>query len=213
RSSGRLVSTALYGGGRTSDPEIQVIATLLREFRDIELYAFKLKPNKVILKAKTQDGYPVLIHPQYRIPKPMRLNGKNAKRQFYWYVDLAVEIYDKRDESVVIGIWAMEYDGCAEHFTESGIKSDRFRDMVINTETDIVNVHITKEHWASYQNEYTTNMLRFIERRTRDATFMSLSDLKLRDVNLMSSPELEFVNENGTLRATSWEFTVPEENT
>ncbi|HCG9584421.1 TPA: hypothetical protein ACF3XD_004573 [Vibrio parahaemolyticus] len=103
---------------------------MLREFRDIELYAFKLKPNKVILKAKTQDGYPVLIHPQYRIPKPMRLNGKNAKRQFYWYVDLAVEIYDKRDESVVIGIWAME-----------------------------------------------------------------------------------FVNENGTLRATSWEFTVPEENT
>lgn len=210
QSSGRLVSTALYGSGRTSEPEVHVIATLLKHFINIELYAFRLNPNKVILKAKTQEGYPVLIHPQYRIPKPLRLNEKGSKIQYYWYVDMVVEIYDINTESVVIGIWAMEYDGHPEHLTESGIKADRFRDMVINTETDITCIHVTKEKWASHKNEYISNMLRFIERRTRDASFMSLSDLKLRDVNLMSSPELEIVNVNGTLRAIAWERTVPE---
>ncbi|MDX7844629.1 hypothetical protein [Aeromonas caviae] len=213
KSNGLLVSTALYGSSRTSDAEIHVVSALLKEFNDIELYAFKTVPNKVILKAKTQDGHRVLIHPQYRVPKPLRLNGENLKKQDYWYVDLAIEIFDKNTESVVIGIWAMEYDGHPEHFTESGIKRGRFRDMVINTETDIFCIHVTKEMWASDQNEYISNMLRFIERRTRDASFMSLSDLKLRDVNLVSPPELEIVNDNGTMRAISWELAAPEENT
>ncbi len=190
-----------------------MIAALLKQFNNIEIYAFKTMPSKVVLKAKAQDGHPVLIHPQYRIPKPLRLNGKNFKRQDYWYVDLAIEIFDKDTGTVIIGIWAMEYDGYPDHFTESGIKRDRFRDMVINTETDIVCIHVTKERWSSDQNEYISNMLRFIERRAQDASCMSLSDLKLRDVNLMSLPELEIVNDNGTLRAVSWEFTASEENT
>src|SRR5690606_41887154 len=84
-----------------------------------------------LLTLSLPDALPIFIHPQYRIPKPLRFNQKNDKRQYYWYVDLAVEIYDKQTESVIIGIWAMEYDGFPEHRSEEHTSELQSRENLV----------------------------------------------------------------------------------
>lgn len=201
---GESAAIALVGNEKTSKSEIEVVAKFISNFSPLNIYSYKTTPRKAVLSGRSYQGNLVHIHPQFRIVKPPRVTEN--KRQDYWYVDFAVQIFSKRIPSVCIGLWGAEYDGHTAHFVESGVLKSHFRDVVMENEIGMRPIHITKDHWKKYPNEYINNLLLYIDRRNAETESLSDSDLNMCYFNLFESPELEVVGNGPVKQGLSWEL-------
>ncbi|WP_337228541.1 hypothetical protein [Proteus faecis] len=202
------VAIGLLSAGKCSYPEAIVMSTIIGWFNDIGIYSYTEKPMSVCFSARTNNGYHLLIYPQYRLAKPKYLNNQGRNQQDYWFVDLAIEflVYDKEDcESVIIGIWGLEYDGHPIHFVEGGIKSSQTRDLVIDTEYGISLKHIHKELWSENENLVKANLHAFIYRLYTSTALLPFEALRNKKVNLEKLPTLDLIeSSDGVFRATHW---------
>lgn len=204
RIIGETAAIALIGNEKTSKIEIEVVAEIISHLNPLNIYSYKMRPNKAVLSGRTHQGNLVHIHPQFRVPKPQRIT--DGSRQDYWYVDMAIQLYSRRDENICIGLWGAEYDGHPQHFLESGVEKSHFRDVVMENEIGMRPIHITKEYWAKHPQEYKDNMIRYFERRNYETETLSMEDLRLSYFNVFVSPELEITGEGPIKDAISWEF-------
>lgn len=201
---GETAAIALIGNERTSKIEIEVVAEIISHLKPLNIYSYKMQPNKAVLSGRTCQGNLVHIHPQFRVPKPQRVTEGN--RQDYWYVDMAIQLYSRRDENICIGLWGAEYDGHPQHFLESSIGKSHFRDVVMENEIGMRPIHITKEYWEKHPQEYRDNMAKYFERRNHETDNLAMEDLRLSYFNVFVSPELEITGDGAVKRAVSWEL-------
>lgn len=202
-SLGDVAAIALIGNERNSRTEIEVVADIVSNLRPLDIWSYKLRPNKAILVGRSYQGNLVRVHPQFRIQKPQRITANNQIE--YWYVDLAIQVFSRRDEGVCIGLWGCEYDGHPAHFVESGIIKSQFRDVVMENEIGMRPIHITKEYWSKHPREYIRNLLTYIDRRNFDTDSLSEENLKLSLFNIFEAPELDLVGEGPVKQGISWE--------
>ncbi|NHB97213.1 hypothetical protein [Photorhabdus stackebrandtii] len=204
----KSVAVGLLSAGRCSYPEALMISKIIDKFRGIEIFSYTEKPQSVCFSAMIDDEKIVYIYPQYRLIKPLYLNTKGRKQQDYWHIDLAIELHivnSTNDDSAIIAIWGMEYDGHPQHFNESSIRNSHLRDLTINTEYDINIMHITEEIWKDKPQLVHANLSRFIERRYQDVKKISFDDLKNRQINLTKLPTLDLIRmSDGSVKATHW---------
>ncbi|WP_338883541.1 hypothetical protein [Xenorhabdus sp. TH1] len=204
----KSVAVGLLSAGKCSYPEALMISKIIGEFSSVEICSYTEKPQSVCFLANIDDKKNVYIYPQYRLMKPLYLNKKDRKQQDYWYIDLAIELHIVNpidDDSAIIAIWGMEYDGHPQHFIESGIQDSNLRDLTINTEYDINIMHITKEIWENRSRLVHANLSRFIERRYQDVKGIPFNDLKNRQINLTKLPTLDLIRiPDGSVKATHW---------
>lgn len=202
---GRMAAIALIGNERTSRDEITVLTTIISSFQPLNLYSYKMSPNKAVLSGRSPQGNRVLIYPQFRIEKPERIITR-PNRTEYWYVDIAIKIFSRKDSDICIGLWAAEYDGHPQHLIESGITFSHFRDVVIDNVIGMRPVHITKNFWSSNTKEYIDNLSLHIDRANQSTDCLSLINLRSVYSNSYDSPELEIVGDGKIKEAISWEL-------
>ncbi|WP_287880937.1 hypothetical protein [Aquitalea sp.] len=200
---GTIAAVALVGNQNNSRMEVEVIAAIIKHLKPLDIHSFTVNPNKAILVGRTPQGNIVHIHPQYRVAKPKRILAEG--KQDYWYVDMAIKIYSSIDENTCIGLWGVEYDGHPQHFIETGVIKSHFRDVVIENETEMRPIHITKEGWSNYPDEYIRHMMNYFYRRVRDTEHMSLEDLRNTYWNVFETADFEVIGEGKIKRAVPWE--------
>jgi len=174
---------SLQGVERTSQAEIEVIASLISQFSPLEIDFFQNSPRRITLKGQFTQGHTVCIDPQYKVDN---INPKNQP----WAIDLVLRLNRLiGQDSVEIAAIGIEYDGHISHYVESKIKDTYKRDSAITRNEGFQLLRISPELWKSSKEDLKKTIKKFFEYHIRKIEKVQLSTINAQQFK-------NFIHEN-----------------
>lgn len=176
---------SLQGVEKTSQAEIEVIASLISQFSPLEIDNFQNSPRRITLKGQFPNGHIVYIEPQYKV------GNINPKAQ-PWAIDLVLRLNRWIGQDLVeIAAIGIEYDGHIAHYVESKIKSTYKRDAIITSNEGFQSLRISPEQWKSSKEDLKKAIKKYFEHHIKKIEKVQLSTINAQDFN-----KLIYENEN-----------------